>query len=173
MARRTIIETHGLTKVYRMGAIEVWALRGVALLLSVPLSRALTRPLRELTAAARALAGGDLGHQVPVRSHDELGELAKAFNRMSADLARAHSLRRQMTADVAHELRTPLSLILGHTEALCDGVLPPHPRRWHWCTTSLGASRGWWTTCVPYPCPMPANSCCSADPSIPTSSSRG
>lgn len=108
----------------------LWASGGaacVALLLSVPLSRALTRPLREVTAAARVVAGGALGHQVPVRSRDELGELAQAFNRMSADLALAQSLRRQMTADVAHELRTPLSLILGHTEALCDGVLPPTP----------------------------------------------
>jgi two-component system, OmpR family, sensor histidine kinase BaeS len=108
----------------------LWASGGaacVALLLSVLLSRALTRPLREVTAAARAVAGGDLGHQVPVRSRDELGELAEAFNRMSADLAHAQSLRRQMTADVAHELRTPLTLILGHTEALCDGVLPPVP----------------------------------------------
>ena len=108
----------------------LWASGGAAcaaLLLSVPLSQALTRPLREVTAAARAVAGGSLGHQVPVRSRDELGELAEAFNRMSADLARAQALRRQMTADVAHELRTPLSLILGHTEALCDGVLPPTP----------------------------------------------
>ncbi len=108
----------------------LWASGGAAcaaLLLSVPLSQALTRPLREVTAAARAMAGGALGRQVPVRSRDELGELAEAFNRMSADLARAQSLRRQMTADVAHELRTPLSLILGHTEALCDGVLPPTP----------------------------------------------
>ena len=101
---------------------------GVALALSVLLSRALTRPLREVTAAATAVAAGDLGHQVPVRSRDELGQLAEAFNRMSADLARAQSLRRQMTADVAHELRTPLSLILGHAEALCDGVLPATPQ---------------------------------------------
>ncbi|HTP11194.1 MAG TPA: ATP-binding protein, partial [Anaerolineae bacterium] len=76
-----------------------------------------------------ALAHGDLQQQVPVRSHDELGELAQAFNQMSADLARATQLRRQMTADIAHDLRTPLTVIGGYIEALRDQVLPPTPER--------------------------------------------
>jgi signal transduction histidine kinase len=58
---------------------------------------------------------------------EELGELAAAFNQMSADLARANKLRRQMTANIAHDLRTPLSVIAGYTEALRDGVLQPLP----------------------------------------------
>jgi signal transduction histidine kinase len=66
-----------------------------------------------------------LGQQVSVRSKDEMGELAASFNQMSADLARSTDARKQMTADIAHELRTPLSLILGHAEAVHDGVLPP------------------------------------------------
>ena len=98
---------------------------GLALVLGLVLTRAFTRPLRELTDATRALAAGDLGRKVEVRSHDELGELAASFNQMSADLARARDWRRQMTADIAHELRTPLTLVLGHAEALRDGVLPP------------------------------------------------
>jgi signal transduction histidine kinase len=69
--------------------------------------------------------------QVEVRSKDELGELAQSFNQMSADLAHARDLRRQMTADIAHELRTPLSLILGHSEALNEGVLPATPETLH------------------------------------------
>ncbi len=96
----------------------------LALLLAVFLSRTLTRPIRELTAATSVVSGGNLAQQVPVRSRDELGQLATAFNRMSADLARSLNLRRQMTADVAHELRTPISIILGHAEAIHDGVLP-------------------------------------------------
>jgi len=64
---------------------------------------------------------------VPVRSEDELGQLAQAFNRMSAELARSRDLRRQMTADIAHELRTPLSVILGQIDALDEGVVPPSP----------------------------------------------
>jgi signal transduction histidine kinase len=97
----------------------------VALILGVYLSRTLTRPIRELTRATHAVSEGDLSQQVRVRSRDELGELASAFNRMSAELARSVNARRQMTADIAHELRTPLSLILGHAEAVHDGVLPP------------------------------------------------
>ena len=97
---------------------------GLALILGVILSRTLTQPIRELTAATRVVSGGELGHQVPVRSRDELGALAASFNRMSADLVRSLQLRRQMTADIAHELRTPISVILGHAEAVQDGVLP-------------------------------------------------
>jgi len=91
------------------------------------LSRSLTRPIRELTRATHAVSEGDLSQQVPVRSNDELGELAQAFNKMSSELSRSINTRKQMTADIAHELRTPLSLILGHAEAVHDGVLPPTP----------------------------------------------
>jgi signal transduction histidine kinase len=97
----------------------------IALVLGVLLSRTLTRPIRELTDATHAVSQGDLSQQVPVRSNDELGELAQAFNKMSSELSRSVNARKQMTADIAHELRTPLSLILGHAEAVHDGVLPP------------------------------------------------
>jgi len=97
----------------------------IALLLGVFLSRTLTRPIRELTQATHAVSEGNLSQQVPVRSNDELGELAQAFNKMSSELSRSVNARKQMTADIAHELRTPLSLILGHAEAVHDGVLPP------------------------------------------------
>jgi signal transduction histidine kinase len=98
---------------------------GAALLVAVFLSRTLTKPLREVTAATRAVADGDLDQQVPVRTNDELGDLAASFNRMSDQLARAQALREQMTADIAHELRTPISIILGHADAIQDGVMPP------------------------------------------------
>lgn len=97
----------------------------LALLLGIMGSRTLTRPLRELTVATTALAHGELEQHVPVRTKDELGQLAAAFNQMSADLARANTLRRQMTADIAHDLRTPLTVIKGYTEALRDGDLAP------------------------------------------------
>jgi signal transduction histidine kinase len=101
----------------------------VALILGLFSARTLTRPTLELTAATRALARGNLTQHVPVRSRDELGELAAAFNQMSADLARATQLRRQMTADIAHDLRTPLTVIGGYIESLRDQVLAPTPER--------------------------------------------
>lgn len=97
----------------------------IALFLGIFLSRAITRPIRELTKATHAISEGDLSQQVTVRADDELGELAQAFNKMSAQLSRSVNARKQMTADIAHELRTPLSLILGHAEAVHDGILPP------------------------------------------------
>jgi len=98
---------------------------GLALLLAIILSRTLTRPIRELTSATQVVSEGNLAQQVPVRSRDELGQLATSFNHMSADLVRSLTLRRQMTADIAHELRTPVSVILGHAEAVHDGVMMP------------------------------------------------
>jgi signal transduction histidine kinase len=97
----------------------------LALILGAILSRTITRPIRELTSATHKMAEGSFGQQVPVRSRDEIGELASSFNKMNNDLARSFNLRKQMTADIAHELRTPLSLIIGHAEAVHDGVLPP------------------------------------------------
>jgi signal transduction histidine kinase len=102
----------------------------IALVVGVLLAGTLTRPLRELTHAVRAMARGELEQEVPVRSQDELGALTQAFNRMSADLARAHAARRQMTADIAHDLRTPLTVLAGYIEALRDGVLEPSRARY-------------------------------------------
>lgn len=99
----------------------------ISVLIGVGLARWLTRPIRDLTAAMQRVARGELGVQVDVGSDDELGELAAAFNKMSRDLERADHLRRQMTADIAHELRTPVSVLLGYTEALHDGKLAGDP----------------------------------------------
>lgn len=101
----------------------------IALILGLLLTRTLTRPVRELTAATRAMAKGELEQQVPVRSRDELGELTTAFNQMSADLTRSNQSRRQMTADIAHDLRTPLTVLAGYLESLRDGVLKPTRER--------------------------------------------
>ncbi|MBN1976664.1 MAG: HAMP domain-containing protein [Anaerolineae bacterium] len=96
----------------------------VALVLGGLLVRSITRPLAQLTTASRAVASGDLDARVPVRSSDEVGQLAGAFNQMAAGLARAEEARRQQTADIAHELRTPLTVIQGQLEALADGIFP-------------------------------------------------
>jgi signal transduction histidine kinase len=120
-------EARFLLAVDRAILLSAGAAALLALVLGVILARTISHPVQELTAATQVLAGGDLGHQVPVRTNDEIGELAKSFNRMSADLAHSNQLRRQMTADIAHDLRTPLSVITGYSEALADGKLPGTP----------------------------------------------
>lgn len=101
----------------------------IALLIGTVLARTLTRPLQALTQAAQNIAAGKLGQKVQVRSKDEIGQLAAAFNQMSEDVARSNQLRRQMTADIAHDLRTPLTVIAGYVEAMRDGVLQPTNER--------------------------------------------
>jgi signal transduction histidine kinase len=116
----------------RTGSGLLWGSIGaaiVALLLGFALSRNLTRPLRRLTAAIHAMAAGDLEQRVDIRSRDEIGELAGAFNSMGSQLAQSNQARRQMTADIAHELRNPLMVMTGYIEALRDGVLRPTPER--------------------------------------------
>ena len=101
----------------------------VALMLGIILARTLTHPLRDMTAAIHAMAKGDLKQHVSVKSRDEIGELATAFNQMSADLDRLNRSRRQMTADITHDLRSPLTVIGGYVESMRDGVLKPTPER--------------------------------------------
>jgi signal transduction histidine kinase len=101
----------------------------IALVLGLLIARSLTRPIRELTYATQEMALGKLSQQIPVRSKDELGELAQSFNQMSTDLSRANQARRQMTADIAHDLRNPLAVISGYLELLQDGKLKPTPER--------------------------------------------
>jgi signal transduction histidine kinase len=101
----------------------------IALIFGLLLARSLTRPIRDLTAATREMTLGKLEQCVPVRSADELGELAASFNQMSADLARANQSRKQMTADIAHDLRNPLTVINGYLESMQDGKLQPTPER--------------------------------------------
>ncbi len=112
-------------------ALFIGALGGtaVAILLAIIFARNLTRPLRELSQASRHMAEGNLQQAVPVRTEDELGELAITFNQMSQALVEANQARRQMTADIAHDLRTPLTVLSGYLEAMQDKTLAPTPAR--------------------------------------------
>ncbi len=106
----------------------VWAglAAGTSGLLLVSLvSRRFLRSVRGLTSAARELGHGDLSQRVEAGGRDEMGELGRTFNSMADGLQDAERQRRNMVADVAHELRTPLSNIQGYTEAIRDGLLQP------------------------------------------------
>ena len=110
-------------------AIGLAALAGVlvAVAMGFLLAGGLLKPIRRLTQASQALARGDLEQQVPVTSQDELGQLTATFNQMSADLAEADQQRKRMTADITHDLSTPLQIISGYMEMLEEGEVTPDP----------------------------------------------
>jgi histidine kinase len=83
--------------------------------------------VRALAAASRRIAEGEYSERVPPHGNDELGALSDSFNTMAEALEQTEARRRALLADVAHELRTPLSGIKGYMEGLTDGVLPPDP----------------------------------------------
>jgi signal transduction histidine kinase len=91
------------------------------------LARGMTSPLREMAAAASAMARGDYDRRVRATSRDEVGELARAFNAMAAELAGVERMRRDLVANVSHELRTPIGALQALLENLADGVEPPDP----------------------------------------------
>lgn len=95
----------------------------VAGLVGLLLSTAIARPVRRLTAAAGAVAQGQLDQQVPVSSRDELGQLSRTFNDMTARLQAARQMQVDFVANVSHELRTPLTSIKGMVETLRDGAV--------------------------------------------------
>jgi two-component system OmpR family sensor kinase/two-component system sensor histidine kinase BaeS len=95
---------------------------GLGLIMGVLLSRSLTAPLQRLAIAARAVAGGDLDHKVRVEGSIEIAEVGRAFNEMTTALGESERQRQNMVADVAHELRTPLSVVQGSLRAILDDV---------------------------------------------------
>lgn len=114
-------------------AALVW-IGGVGLALAMPLLaglvarhafRDIATPLAGVMAAADRVAEGDLSARVPERGPGDFGRLARSFNRMTEELERADQQRRNLTADVAHELRTPLHIIQGNLEGILDGVYEP------------------------------------------------
>jgi signal transduction histidine kinase len=100
---------------------------GLSLLTTQILAHGTTRPLREMTSAAKAMARGDYAQRVRATSRDEVGELATAFNHMAADLEAADQHRRELIANVSHELRTPITALQVVLENLVDGVAQPDP----------------------------------------------
>ncbi len=103
----------------------IFALPALAIFTSVRAFRRITSPLAEVMAAADAVAGGNLNVRVSTTRRGEFNQLAQSFNHMTTELARADEQRRNLTADVAHELRTPLHVIQGNLEGILDGVYEP------------------------------------------------
>lgn len=112
----------------KINAFLIWGALlavGIAMLLTFLLSRQVLSPVRALTSAARGLARGDFSCRVQIKDRGEFGDLARTFNSMAAELEKSERMKRDMIADSAHELRTPLSNIRGYLEAISDGLLEP------------------------------------------------
>ena len=99
----------------------------LSLVVTQVLARGMTSPLREMTEAARAMAGGDYSRRVRSTSRDEVGQLAEAFNTMADDLEQLDTFRRELVANVSHELRTPVTALQAQLENMVDGVSEPDP----------------------------------------------
>jgi len=98
---------------------------GLALVLAFLLIAQILSPLRVLSRATERIAHGDLPDRIRIKSSDELGRLGSSFDHMVDSLRRSETLRRTMTADIAHELRTPVTIIQGTLEAILDGIYEP------------------------------------------------
>jgi signal transduction histidine kinase len=94
----------------------------ISLFFAFLLARRLSRPLHEITKAATAVADGDFSRRITVTTEDEIGRLADAFRHMTAEVERSREQQRQFFMNVSHELKTPLTAITGHVQALRDGV---------------------------------------------------
>lgn len=109
-------------------ALLAAAVLAVTLLLAALIAGYVVRPLRRMAAASLRAGDGDLAVRVPARRRDELGEVARAFNRMADRREQLEEARRRLVSDVSHELRTPLANVRGWLEAAQDGLVEPDPR---------------------------------------------
>ena len=124
----TMVEAEFLASTHRALLVSSLAAAAVAMLLGWILVRRIVRPLEQMMVLAECIAEGDYARRVDTRGPDEIGRLADSLNRMTDGLQRIEALRRTLVADVAHELRTPLSTLRGYLEAFRDGVAPPDLR---------------------------------------------
>ncbi len=91
----------------------------------------LTKPLKSMSLAAKAMAKGDFSKRVPITSDDEIGELAASFNMMTNSLSRLESMRRSFVGNVSHELKTPMTTIGGFIDGILDGTIKPENREYY------------------------------------------
>ncbi len=118
-----------LNQVNRSLLLAAWVAALIALALGFVLFRQITAPLNALARASNGIASGDFKARARVHGDDEIAQVARAFNAMADNLARSETARRNMLADVAHELRNPIGVIQSHLEAMLDGVFPTTPEQ--------------------------------------------
>lgn len=89
----------------------------------------MTKPLREMAAAAKSFSTGDFTVRVPAEGEDEIAQLARSFNHMADSMADLESVRRSFIANVSHELKTPMMTIGGFIDGILDGTVPPEKHK--------------------------------------------
>ncbi len=126
----SLVDVHEASRVLLQ---QLWVLSAVllcaALLLSALLSRLFSRPILRVTEAARELAAGHYDVSVPVTTKDEIGQLTGALNELGVELGKTEELRRELIANVSHELRAPLTIIRGYAETVRDVTWPNEQKR--------------------------------------------
>lgn len=127
IANLTPLEREFLSSVRQAALIAGGVALFAATLLAIVLVVQLSRPLRRLILATARIAKGDLAYRVDIHTRDEIGRLGQAFNEMTAALESSEKARQNLLTDVAHELRTPLSVVRGNLEGMLDGVFPLTP----------------------------------------------
>jgi len=103
--------------------LSLFALGGLAIILSIIFSRKLTNPIKRLVSAAKAVSEGNMKSRVKISDKDEIGKLSETFNLMAKNLEIQESLRKKLISNVAHELRTPISAMRGEIEGMVDGLI--------------------------------------------------
>jgi two-component system sensor histidine kinase BaeS len=109
--------------------LSLIVLGGLSIVVSLVFSKRLTDPLKRLTAAAKDISEGNIKTRVPVLGNDEISDLSRAFNAMASNLEIQEALRKKMTSNIAHELRTPITVIQGELEGMMDGLISTDKER--------------------------------------------
>ncbi len=117
-----------ISKIYYLWALIPLAFMFIAIYF---LTYRLTKPLKSMSEAAKAMSKGDFSKRVPVTSDDEIGELAVSFNMMTNSLSRLESMRRSFVGDVSHELKTPMTTISGFIDGILDGTIKESEREYY------------------------------------------
>ena len=128
LPRRRLMDNHDLQFTESQGRaftlIALATIISATLIIILPLSRSLVKPIKRVTGATRMLASGRYDVRIPQGANDEIGQLSHDFNTLANTLEQNEQARRQWIADISHELRTPLTILRGEIEALQDGIRP-------------------------------------------------
>ena len=128
---RTGKESIFIKRSNRFLLFSLFALGGLAIVLSIIFSRKLTNPIKRLVSAAKAISEGNMKSRVKISDNDEIGKLSETFNLMAKNLEMQESLRKKLISNVAHELRTPISAMRGEIEGMMDSLIPTDKEQLH------------------------------------------